>query len=334
MVRSRVVRSTGVRGHMRGRWVAKAVIQKAISFLPDPQRANRLFQHHVTRSTTLDEAGARMRLDWALLHLRTFRRLGDRPDRGFSALELGAGWYPVVPLTYFLAGADRVWMVDLEDLCRPELAVQAVDAVLRAHDRGHMDELGAVDPDRVARLRRAREEVTTRGHVAALGALGLQVTPTDARTMVLPEPPDLISSNTVLEHIPPDVLFAILRRFGQISRPGTVMSHLVDLCDHYAYVDPEIGVHHFLRFSDRVWRLIDNDVQPMNRLRAPDYRDMYTRLGLPLTEEHREGCDPSALEGEPLAERFAAMPPADVACTSTHLVSVMERVGAAGVRPG
>ena len=33
---------------MSAKWIAKAVIQKAISFLPQPERANLFFQKHVT----------------------------------------------------------------------------------------------------------------------------------------------------------------------------------------------------------------------------------------------------------------------------------------------
>jgi hypothetical protein len=137
----------------------------------------------------------------------------------------------------------------------------------------------------------------------------------------VPDPPHLISSNTVFEHIAPDVLEGILRRFAEIAGPGTVMSHLVDHGDHYAYVDDRVGIHHFLRYSDRAWRWIDNGVQPMNRLRASEYERLYERAGVPLTEVDHRGCDPLALVGEPLAPRFRAMDPADVACTSSLLVT-------------
>lgn len=308
---------------MRGRWIAKAVVQKAISYLPDPQRANYFFQDRVTRSTTLDEHRVHQQVAWAAQHLDAFRRLGRAPEQGFSALELGSGWYPIVPLSYFLAGADRVWMVDLEDLCRPELAVQAVDALAAAHGRGELAALGPIAAERVERLRDVGPRIVAEGHVAALARLGLAITPTDARTLSLPDPPDLISSNTVLEHIDATTLTEILRRFSTIAGEGTVMSHLVDHCDHYAYIDDDVSIYHFLRYSDRAWRLIDNRVQPMNRLRASEYRAIYERLAIPLTEEHLSGCDPSALDGHTLAPRFAEMDPADVACTASHLVSVL-----------
>jgi hypothetical protein len=303
---------------MGAKWVAKAVLQKGMSLAPHPQRINYVFQDKVTRSTTLAPDFLAMRIEWSGMHLDALRRLG-RAEPGFHAVELGSGWYPIVPLCYFLAGADRVALCDLEDLSRPELAVQAVDGLLAAHDRGELDALGHVDPDRVDRLRAVRDRVLSSGHREALAELGLHVTPGDARELTLAQPPDLISSNTVFEHIPAEVLVGILARFAEISSDGSVMSHLIDLCDHYAYIDPDVSIYHFLRYSDRVWRLIDNDVQPMNRLRASEYLRLYERAGVPVTEEHLRGDDPLALIGEPLAPRFKAMDPADVACNASHL---------------
>jgi hypothetical protein len=305
---------------MRGKWVAKAVLQKGISFLPDPQRANYLFQDRVTRSTILTDDVVQQRLGWAVMHLEAYDRNGGDRD-AFTAVELGAGWYPIIPLALFLAGADEVHMVDLEDLTRPALVVQAIDHMVDLHGRGGLDALGTIDPARVDRLRSVRSAVLDDGHVVALQQLGLRITPMDARQLTLAQPPELIFSNTVFEHIPPDVLEGILARFGELAGPGTVMSHLIDHGDHYAYIDDTIDIHHFLRYSDRAWRIIDNDVQPMNRLRASQYVEMYRRLGLPLTEEHHRDCDPLTLVGIPLADRFRAMDPADVACAASHLVS-------------
>lgn len=305
---------------MRGKWVAKAIVQKAISWLPDPQRANYWFQHRVTRSTTLTAPVLEQRLGWAQLHLDAFDRNGG--DRSaMTAVELGSGWYPIVPLCLYLAGADQVRLVDLEDLGRPELAVQVVDALLAANSRGELSRLGPIDPERVDRLAAVRDDVLRLGHDVALGSLGLLTTPGDARELELTDAPDLICSNTVLEHIGADVLVGILDRFGRLAGPGTIMSHLIDHGDHFAYVDDTIDVYHFLRYSDRAWRLIDNSVQPTNRLRASEYRAIYEQLGLPVTEEHLSGADPLALTGVPLADRFKAMDPGDVACTASHLVS-------------
>jgi hypothetical protein len=93
------------------------------------------------------------------------------------------------------------------------------------------------------------------------------------------------------------------------------------MCDHYTYSDSTVGVYHFLRYSDRAWKLIDNDLQPMNRLRANEYRDLYQQLGIPVTEEHLTANSAAELDGAPLAPRFAAMDLDDVAATTAWFVS-------------
>jgi hypothetical protein len=304
------------------KWVAKAVVQKGISVLPNAQRVNYVFQDRVTRSTTLSQDFLDKSISWAGDHLGALHRLAPDAASGFRAVELGSGWYPIVPLCLYLGGADHVSMLDLEDLGRPELTLQAMDGVLAAHDAGSLEpRIGPVDAGRVEALRQARGELPRIGRIQALAAIGLEIVTGDARRLDLPEPPQLICSNTVLEHIPAGVLEGILARFRDLSAPGTVMSHLIDLCDHYAYIDDTVNVYHFLRYSDRAWRVIDNSVQPMNRLRSSEYDAIYGRLGIPITEAHRLACDPLNLVGEPLDARFKAMDPADVACTTSWLIT-------------
>jgi hypothetical protein len=304
------------------RWIVKAVVQKGISWLPGAQRVNYLFQDRITKGTRLHDTYVGQQFDWVALHVGALRRHGGTL-RGARVVELGSGWFPFVPLSLMVGGADLVSMVDLEDLGRPELLLRTMDAVIAAAGDGRLAAAtGEVMDDRVDRLVDARDRLAGGAdRLGVLDSLGVQVRPGDARRLELAEPPDLICSNTVLEHIPPPILEGILARFRDVAVPGTVMSHLVDLCDHYAYFDADASVYQFLRFSDRAWGLIDNSLQPMNRLRASEYRAMYERLGIPVTEEHLTADDPLQLVGEPLAPRFKAMDPADVACTRTWLVT-------------
>ena len=94
---------------------------------------------------------------------------------------------------------------------------------------------------------------------------------------------DFVCSNNTFEHIPALVLKAILIEFRRVIKPGGLMSHFIDLSDHFAHFDPSITIYNFLKFSPRLWSLIDNRIQPQNRLRFRDYLSMYEELGLPVT---------------------------------------------------
>ncbi len=303
------------------KWVAKAVVQKAISYLPQPQRVNHLFQKYVTGGTRLTPEFTRKRLEWAGVHLDALRRHGGRAE-GYHAVELGAGWFPIVPLCLYLHGASRITLCDIDELGRPELTAQALDAVLDLARSGELaSTLPVVRDERIGELEAARREVMQLGHRATMERLGIELRIGDARDLHLDEPADLVTSNTVLEHIDPEVLVGILVAFRLNSRPGTVMSHLVDLCDHYAYVDDTVDVYQFLTFDERRWRWIDNSLQPMNRLRVHQYRELYEAAGVPITEEQRGEGAPEDLAGVELAPPFDSMDPRDVACKSVLLVT-------------
>lgn len=307
---------------MKGIWVAKATVQKSISVLPRAQRVNRRFQE-LTGRLRLNPDTVRARLEWAGSHLRTFDELGEheggRPA-GFRVVELGSGWHPIVPFAMVAAGAGEVLLCDLEDLSDTGLLTEAMDFVLDAVDDGSLAELvPGILPERIELLRSARKDLARDGRFVTMDRLGLRVRTGDIREMELDAPADLIVSNTVLEHIHPPVLEGILEAFARMAVPGTVMSHLVDMCDHYLYIDDSLTPYHFLRFSERQWRWIDNDLQPMNRLRVQQYEQLYGDLGIPLTRVRRGDGSPEDLVGLPIAAPFADMDPADVACKSVWL---------------
>lgn len=102
---------------------------------------------------------------------------------------------------------------------------------------------------------------------------------------------DLVHSNNTFEHIYPDVLKNILTEFVRIiKKNGGVMSHFIDMSDHFAHFDKSITIYNFLQFSPSKWKWIDNSIQPLNRLRLPDYLKMYKGLNIPASLiENRPG---------------------------------------------
>jgi hypothetical protein len=69
----------------------------------------------------------------------------------------------------------------------------------------------------------------------------------------------------------------------------------------------------FLQFSDEAWKWIDNDIQPMSRLRIDDYKQIYADLGINIdAEDNREGRI-DELRTIKLAEKYAQKPLAIVA---------------------
>ena len=90
------------------------------------------------------------------------------------------------------------------------------------------------------------------------------------------------------------------------------MSHEVDMIDEYSYFDSSITPFNFLRFSDRAWRLINNPLIPLNRLRVSDFRECFPEAGFTVVEEVVKRGSPEALARIRLAPRFARYDPSDL----------------------
>src|SRR5271168_2608095 len=94
-------------------WRAKGLIQASLSVLPGGGRVNDYLQKSVGglkkfECNINDKVG-----DWGCMmaYLGAVQR-GDVEGR--RILEIGTGWYPTLPMCLALAGAQRVYTVDLQ----------------------------------------------------------------------------------------------------------------------------------------------------------------------------------------------------------------------------
>lgn len=302
----------------------KALVQKTISFLPRAADINLLFQRYVTRGVALDDVHLTYKVEAARDHLRFFasRRAaaGGEPLR---VLELGTGWYPIVPLVFYLHGVGPVTSLDIRDWTSKENHLLAIRRLVEWHDRGNLQRyLPHADPGRLDRLRQllARPGGTDLDGINRL--IGLTTVVTDARHTGFAENSfDLICSNNTFEHIYPEVLADILTEFVRLAKRNAVMSHFVDLSDHFAHFDPSIDIYNFLRFSPAAWRLIDNDIQPQNRLRWSDYLRMYARLGVPVTATEVRPGSVALVRATALDATFRSYSESDLAISHGYIVS-------------
>ncbi|MDV7393123.1 hypothetical protein RZS08_17250, partial [Arthrospira platensis SPKY1] len=119
----------------------------------------------------------------------------------------------------------------------------------------------------------------------------------------------------------PHILDPILREFRRVLRPGGLMSHFIDLSDHFAHLDPSITIYNFLRFSKRQWRLIDNPIQPQNRWRMPQYRQLFEQTGWQILKEENRPGDLKALRSVPVHEEWRSMTEVDLAVSHGYVVT-------------
>lgn len=270
---------------MISKWILKAIVQKTISYLPWSQRINYFFQKYVTKGVQLSDAYFEDRLGHAKTHIEAWEQFsGGQPLR--STLELGAGWYPVVPIALYLYGAETIRTADITLLSDAGHVRTTIRKFLEYAECGRLTAWLDARPDRLEQLQALVAGEKPAGFETLTKALHIEYLIQDARHLSLPDASvDLVHSNNTFEHIYPDILIDLLREFKRVVRPGGVQSHFIDLSDHFAHFDTSITIYHFLRFSPAAWRWINNSIQPLNRLRITDYRRMYHEAGIPVDRE-------------------------------------------------
>lgn len=259
-------------------WRIKGVIQKALSFAPFGARVH----HQLQRRGGLRRFGKECDIkveDWTFM-IDHLRRAGVSIV-GRSLVEIGAGWYPTLPVCCWLAGAATVTTFDLSRHLQRDLVEQLAERLRR-----HVPTIAQANKlsEGVVEAKRAR--------FAKAIAQGAQLddatdhairyrAPVDFTRSGLPEASvDLVFSNSVLEHVPADVLPPMFEETKRILKPGAATFHSINCGDHYAYFDPEVSQLHYLKFSEAEWRVWNNDFQYQNRLRAPEFLRIAREAGL------------------------------------------------------
>jgi SAM-dependent methyltransferase len=301
-------------------WVIKAVVQKTISFLPYSHKVNYLFQRYITKGVILTDALFEDKLSHLRNHLHYYMLHADGSKA--VSLEIGTGWYPIVPLGLYLSGFGKIYSIDISDLLRTDAVHETIARYEQYHQSGRLAAyLPHIDMARFERMK-ALLAMHSPAH-ELLATLGIHVIIGDARQIALPDNSiDLINSNNTFEHIYPTILKDILVEFKRVLKPTGVMSHQIDMSDHFAHLDKGITIYNFLTFTDAQWARIDNDIQPQNRLRMIDHHRMYDALGLRVVDQIDRAGDVTQVQAlrPRLSPQYQSYTDTDIAISHTLFI--------------
>lgn len=261
------------------RWKTKARLQNAVSRLPS--RSSYATYYWLQRHFGgLRQMNPLTRLVAGIETWQQLEKLGCHPAGG-NFLEVGTGRVPMTPLAYWLMGAKSVTTIDLNPYLKTELTRECLqyiadnDAEVRSlfgtllnHDR--LDDLlqwferGDFEIDDLLELCQIR-----------------YIAPGDAASTGLrPGSIDFHTSFNVFEHIPPEVLTAILLEGNRIISADGLFVHRVDYSDHFSHSDTQLSPINFLQYSDDEWeRYAGNRYMYMNRLRHDDFMALFHAAG-------------------------------------------------------
>lgn len=260
-------------------WKLKLKIQNAISLLPSAASYEAYYwvQRHFGG---LRQVAPAKRF---IAAIETWKRIQnqERSPTGKVFLEVGTGRAPLVPIAYWLMGAESTITIDLNPYLKEELIAEHLHYLSK-----NENEILALFGSLINEKRfKDLVKLAIRSKTLATEVLDLcQITyiaPGDAANTHLPEQHvDFHTSYTVFEHIPPDVLTDILREGNRIIKNNGLFVHRIDYSDHFSHSDKSISAINFLQYSDNEWaKYAGNRYMYMNRLRHDDFLALFESVG-------------------------------------------------------
>ena len=309
-------------------WKLRAAVQGGIALLPYRQTWNRLLQKYVTKTLDLNTETFEYKLTLVNEHVSNYLETASSPKDSFSVLELGTGWHPVIPVGLWLCGASKVWTIDKVSLLIPPNVRSVLRRLVEHAGKGDLiEKLPRLREDRLDDLREACEDKSLKTAGKMLERLNIFPVIADARdTGLEPASIDLFVSNATFEHIPGKVLPDILKEFRRLAAPEAVMSHQIDLSDHYRGLDSTITPLNFLKYPDFIWKFFSSTLYYQNRVLLSDYRKMHQDAGFKILREQNRKCPREVLDKISPAKRFRHYSPDDLLVINSRIISVPDEM--------
>ena len=189
-----------------------------------------------------------------------------------TVLELGSGWAPIIP--YFFTHFAEVARVATYDI--NEHYDSKTIAKLNAYYKANF-----------------QIDIASESGKYALPSNVKYYPKTNLAdsTIRLNEHIDLVFSRFVLEHIPPEDLLKIHQSFSKILPKSAYILHMISPSDHRAYNDKSLSYYDFLKYSPEEWKKNHTKFDYHNRLRLPNYLEIFEKAGYEVVSLDYDTCD-------------------------------------------
>ncbi|WP_029271376.1 hypothetical protein [Flavobacterium sp. KJJ] len=105
---------------------------------------------------------------------------------------------------------------------------------------------------------------------------------------------DIVFSRFVLEHVTPEDIFKMHEKFKQSLNKGSYIIHFISPSDHRAFSDQSLSLQEFLKYSSKEWDKIQTRFDYHNRLRLPQYLDIFKSLDLEIVYISHDNPGPNS----------------------------------------
>jgi hypothetical protein len=300
-------------------WKVKGFMQKALSVTPGGMWLNTQLQQAVGQRQNFDEHIEIKMQDWADMCHGVYRKF-DVPFVGAEMVEVGTGWFPVLPLCFYLVGARRTITFDLYRHLKMPETLQAIQVIGRSLD--FLAKMSGVSLDQVQQRFLPLSKAASAMEALQLAGIEYRAPADASATQLPPNSVDTVYSNSVFEHIPNAIISAILVESQRILKLGGTSIHSVNCGDHYAYFDKNVSFANYLQFNEKDWSMWNNELLYQNRMRPQDFFDAAEKGGLALTTKltFQKPETVEALKTLKVAPQFHSYSPKDLASHSVTFI--------------
>jgi hypothetical protein len=234
--------------------------------------------------------------------------------------------YPVIPVGLYLSGASKIWTIDKTPLLRRKSVAAVLSLFLEYAASGRLFELlPYTRKDRLANLSEVLGKPSNMQPHQLLKQFNIYAVHCDADDTRLEDGSiDFFISNNTLEHIRNHVIQNIFKEFKRLSSNYCIMSHYIDMIDHYHYFDKSLSFFNFRKFSATTFKILNNSLHYQNRNVLSDYISLHQNAGFKILYNIAERGSDEYIQKITLAKEFLKYPLDELLLTCCWIVSAYE----------
>ena len=212
-----------------------------LEFLPFRDSIHFFIQKNITRSLSIDKKYIKICDAIAKKHLKNFQKFNGNDS--IFLLDFGSGWrlvYPLIMTKY----CEKVVASDIKNNARKEINIQIENC-----------------------LQIPLEKID-------------YITPCDiSKTNFDDKSFNLITSNSVLEHIPRELIPKVASECYRLLTDNGICSFHIAHQDHWSHNDSNLEKMNYLKFSEFKWKFLNPPLNFQNRMLQSEYIKIFEEVG-------------------------------------------------------